>query len=197
MNSTRLVTPLVEKDIRQLAVGDEVWLNGDIYTSRDMAHLRYRELLENGQPLPHLLSGAAIFHAGPVVRKNKTGNWLLEVIGPTTSIRMEPYADLVGQLGVRILIGKGGMAKESLRAMEKYGYVYLQAAPGCAAYLAQGVEDIVDVCWLEMGMPEALWHLWVKNFGPFIVGMDTKGNSLYRTVQEKALEKLEKIYPEK
>ena len=45
-------------------------LTGIIYTARDMAHLKLRELQESGKPLPEALEGAVIFHAGPVVKKS-------------------------------------------------------------------------------------------------------------------------------
>ena len=64
-----------------------------------------------------------------------------------------------------------------------------------AAKLAQGVERIVDVNWFEMGMPEAVWHLEAKEFGPLVVGMDTKGRSIYAGLRKAALEKIDALYP--
>ena len=40
-------------------------------------------------------------------------------------------------------------------------------------------EEIESVDWLDLGMPEAMWNLKVKDFGPLIVAMDSDGNSLY------------------
>ena len=77
-----------------------------------------------------------------------------------------------------------------------HGYVYLQAAPGCAAKLAQGIKSVYDVTWFEMGMPEALWDLEAVEFGPLVVGMDTHQNSIYKNLKEAALKKLDEIYPE-
>ena len=139
MDKKVLTMPLKEEDVRELKIGDVVYLTGHIYTARDMGHLKIRELLDAGQPLPKDFTGAAIFHAGPVCLKNEDGSWRLNVIGPTTSIRMEPHADVVGKMGIKAVIGKGGMEKGTLDACEKYGYVYLQAAPGCAAKLDQGI----------------------------------------------------------
>ena len=136
MEAKKLQIPLKESEIRQLKIGDVVYLSGHIYTARDMAHLRIQQQLTEEEALPKDFSGAAVFHAGPVCLKDGKENWKLNVIGPTTSIRMEPYADLVGRMGVKAVIGKGGMAQDTLNACEKYGYVYLQAAPGCAAKLA-------------------------------------------------------------
>ena len=181
--------------MRKLDVGDVVYLSGTIFTARDMAHLKIKGLLDRGEPLPKDFNGSAVFHAGPVCLKNEDGSWRLNVIGPTTSIRMEPYADMVGKLGVKAVLGKGGMAEDTQEACKKYGYVYFQAAPGCAAKLAQGVERIVDVNWFEMGMPEAVWHLEAKEFGPLVVGMDTKGCSIYADLKKAALEKIDALYP--
>mgnify|MGYP005757755491 FL=1 len=195
MNKEVLTMPLKEEDMRSLKIGDVIYLTGHIFTARDMGHLKIRQLLEKGEELPKNFCGSAVFHAGPVCLKNNDGSWRLNVIGPTTSIRMEPYADMIGRLGVRAVIGKGGMAQDTLDACKKYGYVYLQAAPGCAAKLAQGIHSIYDVTWLEMGMPEALWDLEAVEFGPLVVAMDTHQNSVYKDLKENAIKKLETIYP--
>ena len=50
---------------------------------------------------------------------------------------------------------------------------------GCAVLAASKVEQIERVEWLDLGMPEALWVCAVKNFGPLIISVDTKGNNLF------------------
>ena len=194
MNTYELHLPLSKEDVAKLRIGDVVYLTGHIYTSRDMAHLKYRSFLEEGKPFPKDFRGAAIFHAGPVALKDADGKWQLQVIGPTTSIRMESYADMVGQMGVRAIIGKGGMAEDTQRAAKQYGYVYLQAAPGCGAKLAEGISGIQDVHYFEMGMPEALWDLQANRFGPLVVAMDTEGSSIYANLKSKAVEKANTLY---
>lgn len=190
-----LKAPLKEEDVRSLQIGDVVYITGHIFTARDMGHLKIREMLNKNVQLPKDFRGSVVFHAGPVCLKNEDGSWHLNVIGPTTSIRMEPYADMVGELGVKAVIGKGGMEQGTLDACEKYGYIYLQAAPGCAAKLAQGVKGVQDVNWLEMGMPEALWDLETEEFGPLVVAMDTHHKSIYKNLKEAARKKLDEIYP--
>lgn len=195
MSEHHLKLPITDdNDVTSLEIGDTVLLTGTVFTARDMAHIEIKKCLEAGKALPEDLKGAAIFHAGPVALKQDEG-WRLNVIGPTTSIRMEPYADMVGQLGVKLIIGKGGMAQDSLNAFKKYKQVYLQAAPGCAAKIASGVKAIKNVHWLENGMPEAMWVLDVENFGPFIVTMDTKGNSTYDKVKAAARKTINEIFP--
>lgn len=188
-----LETPLTADDIRSLKIGDVVYLKGIIYTARDMAHLTIKERIEKGQTLPVDFQGAAVFHAGPVVKKTDSG-WNLGVIGPTSSIRMEPYAEMVGKLGVKAIIGKGGMQDLSRDAFQKYGQVYLQAAPGCAALLADGIEEIQEVHWFDLGMPEALWVLKAKKFGPLVVAMDSEGNSMYEDIRIKAVKMIDTLY---
>lgn len=195
MSTYHFQTPLREEDMRRLKLGDVVYLSGHIFTARDMAHLTIRGLLQESKPLPKDFHGSAVFHAGPVALRQDDGSWRLNVIGPTTSIRMEPYAEMVGELGIRAVLGKGGMESDTLRACGKYGYVYLQAAPGCAAKLARGIDHINDVTWLELGMPEAVWDLEADDFGPLVVGMDTHGNSIYANLKRAAIEKIDAAYP--
>ncbi len=42
-------------------------------------------------------------------------------------------------------------------------------------------------------MPEAVWVLRVKEFGPLIVGIDSKGKDIFTEVREKAEKVLEKL----
>lgn len=192
-----LTLPLQDADVEKLAVGDAVYLYGTLCTARDMAHLQMRERVESGKQLPEQMKGGAIFHAGPVMIKDAENNWQLHVIGPTTSIRMEPHAEFVGSLGVKLIIGKGGMSSDSLQAFRQYKQAYLQAAPGCAVVLATGIKKVKAVHWLENGMPEAMWVLEAQRFGPFIVTMDCHGNSRYDLVKKQAREVAEKVMAEK
>lgn len=189
--------PASDEDVEKLNIGDTVYINGTVCTARDMAHLQMRELVENGKELPENIAGGAIFHAGPVMKKDENDQWKLRVIGPTTSIRMEPHADFMGRMGVKLIIGKGGMGEDSLAAFKKYKQVYLQAAPGCAVVLAAGIKDVKNVHWYENGMPEAMWVLEADKFGPFVVTMDCKGNSRYNDVKAKAREIAEDILSKK
>ncbi len=185
MSVHELTLPITDEAVSALQVGDTVYLTGIVRTARDMAHLEIRKLLDQGKPLPEELKGSAIFHAGPVALKQGDG-WRLNVIGPTTSIRMEPHAEMVGQLGIKLIIGKGGMAAGSQAAFKKYKQAYLQAAPGCAVQIASGVKALKNVYWLENGMPEAMWVMDVQRFGPFVVTMDAHGNSRYDELKAKA-----------
>ncbi|WP_293738582.1 FumA C-terminus/TtdB family hydratase beta subunit [uncultured Parasutterella sp.] len=189
--------PVDDETISKLKVGDIIYLNGQVCTARDIAHLKLRELAEEGKPFPEDLKGGAIFHAGPVMKKNEKGEWYLSVIGPTTSIRMEPHADFVGKEGVKIIIGKGGMGEGTKAALQKYKQVYVQACPGCAVVLAAGIKGTKNPHWFEHGMPEAMWPLQAEHFGPFLVTMDSHGNSRYDEVRANAQEIEKEILAQK
>ena len=104
--------------------------------------------------------------------------------GPTTSIREEPYEhEVLRRYGVRAVIGKGGMGPKTLAAMKETGAVYLNAIGGAAQFYARCIERIAGVSLLEFGVPEAMWHLEVKDF-PAIVTMDSHGNSLHQEVEQ-------------
>ena len=194
MAEIRLNMPVEESEIRKLRAGDVVYLTGDIFTARDQAHIRMRELYNRGEPWPFDMSGTAVFHAGPIVTKKSDDEYELKVIGPTSSVRLDSYAEMMGKQGVRLIIGKGGMAAAANEIAKKYGYVYLQASPGCAAFYGHYVVRVKNVTWPEMGMTEAVWCLEVKDFGPLIVGLDTTGENLHQNVKETAMKKAIEIY---
>jgi len=186
MKEVTLNTPIQKEQVLDLDVGDIVYITGVVCTARDMAHLKIKELMGNKKSLPEDFNGGVIFHAGPVV-KQVNNEWKIWVIGPTTSTRMEPYASMVGQLGVRAIVGKGGMGEDTIQSLHKYGGVYLLAAPGCGVVHSKAVKKVLRVHWLEeLGVPEAIWVMEVNEWGPLVVGMDSKERSIFKDIAEKA-----------
>ncbi len=176
-----LTTPISEATIRALKVGDEVHITGTLYTGRDAVH---KYLHEGGQLPPEVkLDGGILYHCGPVMLKQDDGTWKCTAAGPTTSIREEPYqAQVIGDFGLRGVIGKGGMGEKTLAGCKEHGCVYLHAIGGAAQVLAECVTRVKGVYLLEeFGSPEAIWELEVVNF-PAVVTMDSHGNSLHREV---------------
>jgi fumarate hydratase class I len=181
-----LSTPLTEEDVRRLKVGDVVSLNGVMYTGRDALH---KYLTTHDSPVE--LRGAALYHCGPVMLKDEDGRWQVKAAGPTTSIREEPYqADLLRKFGIRAVIGKGGMGAKTLAALQEVGAVYLNAIGGAAQFYAEKITGVGGVDFLEeFGVPEAMWHLRVKDFLA-VVTMDAHGSSLHADVEAESLERL-------
>jgi fumarate hydratase class I len=182
-----LTAPLTEAQVRALKVGDLVLVNGEMFTGRDNVHAY---LMKNPPPVD--LRGAVLYHCGPVMLK-QGGEWVVKAAGPTTSIREEPYqADVIKKYGVRAVIGKGGMGSKTLAALKEFGAVYLNAIGGAAQYYARTVEKVLGVELMEFGIPEAMWHLRVKNFAA-IVTMDAHGNSLHADIEKATGEILETL----
>ena len=176
-----LKTPVSQSDITQLKVGDEVSISGVLFTGRDAVH---KYLHEGGQlPAAVNLKGGILYHCGPVVIKDEAGNWKCVAAGPTTSIREEPYQwQVIRDLGLRGVIGKGGMGEKTLEACKQYGCAYLHAIGGAAQVLAQCVQRVPNVYLMDkFGAPEAIWEFEVVNF-PAVVTMDSHGNSLHKEV---------------
>lgn len=180
MKKIQLTTPLSVKDIRNLSVGDIVYLSGKLFTARDQAHKKLLESKRKNKKIPFNPGEMALFHCGPVVKKEKN-KWIIVSAGPTTSIRMEDFEeDFLSYFKVRMIIGKGGMGKQTLKALKKTEAVYTHFTGGAGALAAKAIKNVENVHFLkELGIPEAVWILNVANFGPLIVTMDSKGNSFY------------------
>ena len=184
-----LKAPLTEAMMRSLKVGDVVLVDGEMYTGRDAVHAY---LMKNPPPVD--MNGSVLYHCGPVMLKDGD-KWTVKAAGPTTSIREEPYqADVIKRYGVRAVIGKGGMGPKTSAALKEFGAVYLNAIGGAAQFYARTVREVLGVNLMELGIPEAMWHLRVDHF-PAIVTMDAHGNSLHADVEKATGEQLEKLQP--
>jgi len=182
-----LKAPLSEETVRALKVGDVVLVSGEMFTGRDNVHAYLMK-----SPPPVDLHGAVLYHCGPVMLKEGE-EWKVKAAGPTTSSREEPYqATVIEKYGVRAVIGKGGMGAKTLAALKKSGAVYLNGIGGAAQFYARAVEKVLGVHLTEFGIPEAMWHLYVKNFAA-IVTMDAHGNSLHALVEQETGEKLAEL----
>ncbi len=188
MAGYRLKTPVSEEDVRKLKVGDIVYLDGIIITGRDQVHRRALELAFKGEKdkMPMNLEGLALYHCGPIVRK-VDGEWKIFGFGPTTSARMDSVeTDFIREFGIRLIVGKGGMFEKTTRGMKEYKAAYLAYPGGTSAVATSAVKRVVDVHWLDLGSPEAMWVVKVENFGPTMVAIDSCGNNLFIDVLNKA-----------
>jgi fumarate hydratase subunit beta len=182
----RLRTPISEAEIRKLKVNDTLYISGIVITARDQAHRRALEYAEKDIALPLSLEGLAVFHCGPVMRK-ECDRWVVVAAGPTTSTRMEAVEpEFIRRFKPRVIVGKGGMGDKTAKAMADCGAVYGAFTGGAAVLAANSVKRVVDVVWLDLGMPEAMWVLEVDEFGPLIVAIDSSGGNLFRDIAVKA-----------
>lgn len=170
-----LTTPLSDKDIKELHIGDKVLLNGTVYTARDTAHKRLVELLAQGKDLPFDIKGQVIYYVGPAPAKP---GFIIGPAGPTSSYRMDPYTPQLLEKGLKGMIGKGPRSSTVVEALKKHKAVYFAATGGTAALLSQCIVKSEIITYEDLG-PEAIRKLEVKNF-PVIIACDCFGKSLFK-----------------
>jgi len=194
MATYKLKTPISEEGVRKLKVNDVIYITGTMFTARDSAHKRALDYYKQGKKMPINPQGLAVFHCGPIVKK-ENDKWTIVAAGPTTSTRMDLFEDeFIKNYKIRVVIGKGGMGKKTTDAMKKYGAVYGAFTGGAAVLAAKAIKNVKTVEWFDLGMPEALWILEVEEFGPLTVAIDSHGNNLFEDVRKKVEENKSKIY---
>ena len=189
-----LTLPIDSVTVRELRVGDILFLTGIIFTARDEAHSLMLEAQKSGKDIPFDPSQMALFHCGPLVSR-QNGGWKVIAAGPTTSIRMELFEDkYLETFRPPIIIGKGGMGDRTQAALESVGAVYTHYTGGAGALAAERIESVEGVEWLEeLGMPEAAWLFKVKEFGPLLVTMDSAGGNLYKDLEPAIAENVKAV----
>lgn len=172
--------PLSDEDTSSLRAGDYIYLTGTLYTARDAAHKRMYEALEKGEQLPLDVKNNVIYYMGPSpARPGKA----IGSAGPTTASRMDKYAPLLLDMGLKGMIGKGKRTQEVKEAVVRNGAVYFAAVGGAGALLSRSVISSEVIAYGDLGT-EAIRKLEVADF-PVIVVMDSQGNNLYETATKK------------
>jgi fumarate hydratase subunit beta len=176
----RLEAPLSKEELEPLRTGDVVRLNGVIYMARDAAHARMIRAIEAGKPLPLDPEGNIVYYSGPTPARP---GYALGPAGPTTASRMDPYAPLLIERGLRGMIGKGVRSEGVIESMREHGCVYFGAVEGTAALLADCVKEAEVIAYEHLGA-EAIHRLFVEEF-PVVVVNDLYGGDLYREARER------------
>ena len=180
--------PVTAAQVRALRVNDTVSLNGTLFGIRDATLIH---MFDHGRNTRFDLNGHAVIHTAPNVKwvgetSEHPSGYAPICIGTTTSARMERFTrPLMQQYGVRMVIGKGGLRADSLKAFAELGGVYLAIIGGTAALETTWIEQIEEVDLDDLN-PESLWKFRIKGFGPLLVAMDSHGGSLYTAVNAKA-----------
>ena len=171
----KIYTPLIERCIKSLKAGDEVLLEGIIYTARDLAHRELSRAMKRGRRLPIFLRNQIIYYCGP----NPAGaRRVIGSCGPTTSSRMDAFTVDLLKRGLKGMIGKGQRSPRVRQAIKKYGAVYFLTIGGAGALLSTKVKKAKVVAYKRFG-PEAIYKLDVRDF-PLIVGIDSRGRDIFR-----------------
>ena len=158
-----------------LKAGDRVNLSGVVYTSRDAAHKRIFELLDQNEELPFDLDGACIYFAGPTPTPE---GMVIGSCGPTTSGRMDVYSPRLLDLGLAAMIGKGERNEAVCDAIVRNKAVYFCAVGGAGAICAKHIISCKEIAFKDLGC-ESVKELVLENF-PVIVAIDANGGNLFR-----------------
>jgi fumarate hydratase class I len=158
-------------------VATSLLLTGTIVVGRDIAHAKFKEIVDAGKPVPEYLLKYPIYYAGPA--KTPAGK-PSGSFGPTTAGRMDSYVDLLQSKGASlIMIAKGNRSQQVTDACKKYGGFYLGSIGGPAALLAEeNIKKVECIDFPELGM-EAVWKIEVVDFPAFIL-VDDKGNDFFK-----------------
>jgi fumarate hydratase subunit beta len=169
----RVTTPLTEEDVVQLKIGDHVRINGVIYTARDAAHNRMIQTLDAGGELPIDLKGQLIYYTGPTPARPGHASGAM---GPTTSMRMDPFTPRLLAEGLKACMGKGNRGPEVQEALKQYKAVYFMAVGGAGAMLSQFIRKVEVIAYEDLGT-ESLKRVEVEDF-PAVVMDDCEGRDL-------------------
>jgi fumarate hydratase class I len=169
--------PEILAQLTKLEVGAPLLLDGTIVVGRDIAHSKFKEIIDSGQQLPGYLKQHPIYYAGPA--KTPAGK-ASGSFGPTTAGRMDSYVDLLqSHGGSMVMIAKGNRSQQVTDACAKHGGFYLGSIGGPAAVLAEeNIKKVECIDFPELGM-EAVWKIEVINFPAFIL-VDDKGNDFFK-----------------
>ena len=150
--------PITEAQTRSLHVNDTVTLEGTLFGIRDANQIA---MFDKGRKTRFDMRGHAAIHTAPNVRKvvpspEHPVGYAPLCVGTTTSARMERFTrPMLEQMGARLIIGKGGLGKDSLGAFGELGGAYLAIIGGTAALETTWVEAIEDVDMDDLN-PESL-----------------------------------------
>ena len=169
-----VTTPLSEAVVVGLRAGQQVLLNGVLYTARDAAHKRMIEALERGEELPFDIRGQVIYHVGPTPAPSGR---VIGAAGPTTAGRMDRYAPTLLARGLKGMIGKGPRSADVKAAIQQYKAVYFGGIGGAGALLAQHIVAADLIAYEDLGT-EAIRRLEVRDF-PVVVINDCHGGDAY------------------
>lgn len=176
----RVSPPLSDDVIMKLKIGDQVLITGKILTGRDSAHKRLYDLIQKGESLPVDIKGQIIYYVGPAPAKP---GHVIGSAGPTTSYRMDPYAPLLMEHGLKGMIGKGVRSTTVREALKKHKAVYFAATGGAGALIAKNIKAARIIAYEDLG-PEAIRELEVEDL-PVIVANDAYGGDLYEEGMKK------------
>ena len=158
-----LTTPISDKDLSTLKVGDQITISGTMYTGRDAALPQLVELIQKDE-VPFDLNGTAIMHTA----FSQAG------IAPTTSNKEEIESTIpaLSEAGVKVHIGKGMLSDKTIQSLNENNSIFV-ITPPVAALLTNKVLEKKCVLFENEGM-EAMFRLKVEKIPGIVAVQDGK-----------------------
>ncbi len=173
MSDLRVNTRDIAEVAPSLKAGQRILLSGTVYTSRDAAHKRIKEMLDKGEDIPYPLENASIYYAGPTPTPP---GMAIGSCGPTTSSRMDKFAPEFMDRGLKCMIGKGKRSDEVIEAIKRNKGVYLCAIGGAGALASRCIKSCEVIAFEDLGC-ESVKKLEFEDF-PLIVAIDCNGGNV-------------------
>jgi len=167
----KIDTPVQGKLPSEAVAGVRVEISGIVYTARDAVMPKITRLIREASlaDLPMNLKGAAIMHTA----FSPAG------FGPTSSNKeeIEDSMGLLSEAGVKIHLGKGAIAQETVNEIAKYGSIFIVVPPVSALLQSKLISKKI-IAFEEEGM-EAVHELVVSGLPGVIAAAN--GQSVFRT----------------
>ncbi|WP_264593767.1 fumarate hydratase C-terminal domain-containing protein [Sphingobium sp. B12D2B] len=189
-----ITCPPSREAVAALNVGDLVFLSGDIVVTGGLpAHKRMIDCLDRGLPLPLAIEGVFI-HLPHMIEARPDGGYDVQYVNPTTSRRFDAFMpQLIRDLDLRIVGGKGGLGADVAKVMAETGCVYLSLLGGGSPILSEAIKEVLAVEWRDFPSHFRLSKMRVENLGPLTVGIDARGRSIYQSLEDQARSRLPAI----
>ncbi len=187
MAEYHLTSPLTDEDVKQLKLGDTVYISGEVFTCRSRLQ---KYIFDEKNTLPFSTADRNILiHNGPIVVK-ENGKWKLMSFMPTSSIRFEKWgAKSVDQWGLKMIVGKTTMGEETAKMMKEKKCVHVSPRSVSPNLWIDSIEVQDVYLYDELGRIEAAWFFKLNDLGPFIVDIDTEGNNYFDRLDDKIAER--------
>ena len=171
----KILVKNLRNEIEKLQCRDRILLSGEVFTARDAAHKRIFDCINKKTPLPLPMKDSVIYYAGPTQTPK---DMAIGSCGPTTSSRMNKFAPTLFDMGLCATIGKGPISEDVVQAIIRNRGIYLCALGGGGALATKCIKKCNIVAYEELGC-ESIKKIVLEDF-PLIVGVDSKGNSIFR-----------------
>jgi len=176
----RIEVPLKRDKVSFLKAGDNVLLNGTVYTGSAAAQQKIVETLARGDRFEFDLCDQIIYFVGP--SPTKPGH-VIGSAGPKANGWIEEYTPKLLAQGLTGIIGKGQCSQSIVDTFKEHSCVFFGAMGGVGALISKQIVASEIVAYPELGQ-DAIHRIQVIDF-PVVVILDSQGNNFYDSARSK------------